>query len=63
MDHDGIPVAFYELLGRECLEILYDILNDCWREEIMPDELELAELKTLYKKGDGEDPTSYRSIA
>ena len=29
----------------------------------MPDELELAELVTLYKKGNVEDPANYRPIA
>ena len=29
----------------------------------MPDEMELAELVTLYKKGNVEDPANYRPIA
>ena len=37
---DGIPIDFYKLLDSECLEVLCD-------NEIMLDELELAELVTL----------------
>ena len=39
------------------------MLNECWEKEIMPDELEPAELVTLYKKGNVEDPAIYKSIA
>ena len=31
--------------------------------EIMPDELEFAEVVTLYKKGNVEDPSNYRPIS
>ena len=40
---EGIPVEFLKLLDDEGLE-------SCWGNEIMPDNLELAELVTLYKK-------------
>ena len=48
---DGTPVEFLKLRDDEGLEIIQDILNKCWDNEIMPDEMELAELVTLYKKG------------
>ena len=47
---DGIPVKFFKHMNEECPDIVSNILNDCWINEIMPDEMELAELVTLYKK-------------
>ena len=44
---DGIPTEFLKYLDGEGLEIVLDILNDCWEKEILPSELELAELVTL----------------
>ena len=38
------------------------MLNNCWVKEIMPDEMEPAEIMTLYKKGNVEDPPSFRPI-
>ena len=60
---DGIPVGFFKLLDDDGLELIRNILNNCWENEIMPDEMELAELVTLYKKGNVEDPANYRPIA
>ena len=60
---DGIPVEFFKRMNEENMTIVLDILNECWRNEIMPDEMELAELVTLYKKGNVEDPANYRPIA
>ena len=45
------------------LKITLEMLNKCWREEVMPDEFELAEVVTLYKKGNVELPENYRPIA
>ena len=60
---DGIPIEFYKFLEEDCIDIVTDILNHCWETETMPDEMELAELVTLYKKGNVEDPANYRPIA
>ena len=60
---DIIPVEFFKILNDECLEIVLSILNECWINEIMPDEMELAELVTLYKKGNVENPANYRPIS
>ena len=43
--------------------IILKILNACWKLEVMPDELELADVVTLYKKGNVEDPGNYRPIS
>ena len=47
---DGMPTDFFKYMNDECLEIVLEVLNDCWKKEIMPSELELAELVTLYEK-------------
>ena len=36
---DGIPVEFFKRMSEESLLIVLDILNDCWENEIMPDEM------------------------
>lgn len=59
---DGLPVEFFKHMNEESMIVL-EILNDCWINEIMPDEMELAELVTLYKKGNVEDPANYRPIS
>ena len=52
------------MLDEEGVGIITDILNKCcWANELMVDELELAELVTLYKKVNVEDPANYRPIA
>lgn len=63
LDPDGVPVEFFKLMNDECLETVLSILNECWVNEIMPDEMELADLATLYTKGNVEDPANYRPIA
>ena len=60
---DGKPTEFFKFLDGDARLLVLDILNDCWRTEIMPSELELAELVTLYKKGNVENPANYRPIA
>ena len=60
---DGLPIEFFKYLDDSGLAIILDILNECWEKEILPSELELAELVTLYKKGNVENPANYRPIA
>ena len=58
-----IPVEFFKYLQDDCTESVLDILNHCWEAEAMLKEMELAELVTLYEKGNVEDPANYRPIA
>ena len=55
---EGIPTEFFKLMDGETRLLVLDILNDCWKTETMPSELELAELVTLYKKGNVENPAN-----
>ena len=54
---DGIPTEFFKMMDEETRLIVLDILNDCWNNEIMPSELELAELVNV------ENPANYRPTA
>ena len=40
----------FKLLGNGGLELVSDILNNCWEKEIMPDEMELAKLSYYTKR-------------
>jgi len=66
---DGIPLEFYKWLRtdtndcRIVAQLVCDLINQCMREEKLPDELELAQVVTLYKKGNVEDPGNYRPIS
>ena len=44
---DTIPIEFFKWLNDEALETIVEMLNQCWELEIMPDELELANVATL----------------
>ena len=66
---DGIPLEFYKWMRTntekaiEMAQEICNILNKCMELEILPDELELAQVVTLYKKGNVEDPSNYRPIS
>ena len=56
---NGILVELIKLLDEEGLELIRDVFY----KEIMLDEMELAQLVTLNKKGNVEDPANYRPIS
>ena len=60
---DGIPLEFLKWLNNEARLYVLDILNTCWELKIIPEQLEIAEVVTLYKKGNVEDPANYRPIS
>ena len=60
---DGITVEFFKWFNAEGLEHICDILNDFWEHNIMPDQLEVANVFTLYKKGKVQNPANYRPMA
>ena len=59
---DGIPVQLFKMTDDD-VTIVPDILNYCWKNGSMPSKMELAELVTLYKKGNVENPANYSPIA
>ena len=56
---DGIPIEFFKWLSDNALELIVEILNHCWINNVLPDSLEQAEVVTLYKKGNVQDPEKY----
>ena len=74
---DGIPIEFIKWLDRPPKQIdgiataranntaanaVLDIINECWNKNILPSEVEYAEVVTLYKQGKVENPANYRPI-
>ena len=63
---DGIPMEFFKWMRSDtdfCIktaQIVCDILNKCIDEETIPQHLEFAQVVTLYKNGNVEDPGNYR---
>ena len=60
---NGIPTVFFKWLNDEALQEILSILNNCWSQETFPEDFECAEVVTLYKKGNVEDPGNYRPIS
>ena len=60
---DGIPVEFYKWLTEQTREGVLEILNDIWENEWFLETMEEANVVTLYKKGNVEDPANYRPIS
>ena len=66
---DGIPMEFYKWMRSETefchktAQIVCDILNKCIDDETIPQHLEFAQVVTLYKKGNVENPGNYRPIS
>ena len=49
--------------NEEAIHEILSIINACWTQEVMPEQLEPANVVTLYKKGNVQDPWNYRPIA
>ena len=49
--------------SRIIAQLVCDIINQCMDEEKLPTDLEFADVVTLYKKGNVEDPSNYRPIS
>ena len=47
---DGIPMEFYKWLNGQVLEVILDIVNKIWQEEWFLENMEEANVVTLYKK-------------
>ena len=45
------------------LEKILELLNKCWGEDELFDEMNQADLAVIYKKGETEQPENYRPIA
>ena len=66
---DGLPAEFYKwckedtVNGKLIAQEICNILNKCWQEERIPLDLEFAQVVTIFKKGNIQDPGNYRPIS
>ena len=54
---------FIKLLDEGAREKLLELLNTCWEEEELLEEMSQADLAAIYKKGPTDKPENYRPIA
>ena len=60
---DEIPADLFKAMDNESLYIVLSIINDWKTGNSLPDVLTKANVVTIFKKGDVEDPGNYRPIA
>jgi len=61
--NDGITNEWVKDLDDKNLEDVRTILNQWWKEENWPEEMDQARVAAIYKKGDPEAPGNYRPIS
>ena len=60
---DEIIAELFKFLDQENIGILTDCLNKLWNTKSVPATFASAQIATLYKKGNHEDPENYRPIS
>ena len=60
---NGVTSELIKLLDEEARGKLLELLNKCWEEEEVFEEMNQADLAVIYKKGPTEKPENYRPIA
>ena len=60
---NGVTSELIKLLDEEARGKLLELLNNCWEEKQLFDEMNQADLAVIYKKGKTEQPENYRPIA
>ena len=60
---DGIPVEVWKSLGEEGIDMLWDLMNKIYQQEMMPEQWRESFIVPIYKeKGDIQDCSNYRGI-
>ncbi|KAI5735287.1 hypothetical protein M8J77_016627 [Diaphorina citri] len=60
---DQIPVEVWKSLGEEGIDILLDLMNKLWNQEVIPDDWKRSMIVPIYKgKGDVQNCGNYRGI-
>ena len=60
---DGIPVEVWKSLGEEGIDMLWDLTNKIYQQEVMPEQWRESFIVPIYKeKGDIQDCANYRGI-
>ena len=60
---NDIPAEFFTFLTIDARTEILQLLNKIWDNELFPKELELAQVVTIYKKGDTTKASNYRPIS
>ena len=60
---DGTPTEFFKWINADNLKLTREFLNACWMLETLPNEFEIVNVLTLYKKGKVDNPANYRPIS
>ena len=60
---DCIAAELYKWLNNENEQFLLDILNHWWTGTTVPQDILLARVVPIYKKGDIDNPSNYRPIS
>ena len=61
--HDDITVKFIKISSTYISELLARVINISIKTGIYPDQLKIAKILPLYKKGSNSDPSNYRPIS
>ena len=59
----SVPIKLLKMISRPISPPLCLIINESFTSGIFPDNLKLAKVNTLYKKGSRDNPTNYRPIS
>ena len=59
----SVPIKLLKMISRPISPPLYLIINESFTSGIFPDNLKLAKVNTLYKKGSRDNPTNYWPVS
>ena len=60
---DGLIMELFKWMSKEKQELIVGILNKWWIQQAAPEEVFLARVVSIYKKGDTDQPSNYRPIS
>ena len=60
---DGCITKLFKFLDHGNIQILTACFNGFWRHKYVPDDFTRAQIESIYKKGDPDNPENYRPIS
>ena len=60
---DEIKIEYFKYMQDDVFEMILAMLNSWRLDKELPEDLKLANVVTIYKKGKVDDPSNYRPIA